>query len=139
MVMHRTVNTDDKGSNPFLPASRNERSGRIATHKTVWEKDPTDKTQYMGCQFSSKTLPRHGRVTSAILVRPAMNNIFREIKYAYQRVVRGYDERILWGFDSYLEQIIPAIKEFCKKETSIFFQVLKYESSRDQNQFKALG
>ena len=48
MVMHRTVNTDDSGSTPFLPASRNERSGRIATHKTVWEKDPTDKTQYMG-------------------------------------------------------------------------------------------
>ncbi len=46
-----------------------------------------------------------------------MNNIFREIKYAYQRVVRGYDERLMWGFDSYLEQIIPAIKEFCKRET----------------------
>lgn len=47
-----------------------------------------------------------------------MKNILREIKYAYQRIVRGYDERLMWGFDSYLEQIIPAIKEFCKRETA---------------------
>jgi hypothetical protein len=46
-----------------------------------------------------------------------MNNILNEIKWAWQRVFRGYDDTIYWGFDGYLEQIIPALKEFCKKET----------------------
>jgi hypothetical protein len=40
--------------------------------------------------------------------------IFNEIKWAYQRVVRGYDDRIFWGVDEYFEQFLPAIKQFCK-------------------------
>jgi len=42
-----------------------------------------------------------------------MRNLYLEIKWAYQRVVRGYDERVMWQFDSYFIQIIPALKEFC--------------------------
>jgi hypothetical protein len=38
------------------------------------------------------------------------------IKWAWQRVIRGYDDRIFWEFDSYFMQFIPAIKEFCKRE-----------------------
>ena len=45
-----------------------------------------------------------------------IKNIIREIKYAYQRVVRGYDERIKWEFDSYFSQFIPPLKEFCEEE-----------------------
>ena len=42
-------------------------------------------------------------------------NIFREIKWAYQRVVYGVDERIHWGFDGYLSStMIPALKIFCE-------------------------
>lgn len=36
------------------------------------------------------------------------------IKYAYQRVVRGYDDRITWGFDGYFLAIIVPLKEFCE-------------------------
>lgn len=45
-----------------------------------------------------------------------MNNLFREIKWAYQRVVRGYDDRIYWEMDSYLFQLVEPIKKFCEKE-----------------------
>lgn len=37
-----------------------------------------------------------------------------QIKWAWQRVVRGYDDRVTWGFDGYFIQIIPALKEFCE-------------------------
>ena len=30
----------------------------------------------------------------------------RELKWAWQRVKRGYDDRIFWNFDSYLDRII---------------------------------
>ena len=42
-----------------------------------------------------------------------MNNMFRKIKWAYQRVVRGYDERIEWGFDGYFEKFIEPLYVFC--------------------------
>jgi hypothetical protein len=42
-----------------------------------------------------------------------MKNIFNEIKWAYQRVVRGYDDRIFWGFDGYLCDFLKPLKEFC--------------------------
>lgn len=42
--------------------------------------------------------------------------LFKTIKYAYQRVVYGYDERIMWGFSDYFNQIIPALKKFCEKQ-----------------------
>lgn len=42
-----------------------------------------------------------------------MKNILNEIRYAYQRVIRGYDNRVFWSFDSYFLQIVPALKEFC--------------------------
>lgn len=46
-----------------------------------------------------------------------MRNIINQIKWAYQRVVRGYDDRIMWGFDGYFEDtFIPPLKEFCEKQ-----------------------
>jgi len=33
--------------------------------------------------------------------------IFDEIKYAYQRIFKGYDERIVWSIDFYLAKMIP--------------------------------
>ena len=44
--------------------------------------------------------------------------MIREIKWAWQRVVRGYDDRIFWEFDSYFNQFIPAVKDFCESEIS---------------------
>ena len=49
------------------------------------------------------------------MIKP-IKNLIREIKYAYQRVIRGYDERIKWEFDSYFSQFIPPLKEFCEEE-----------------------
>ena len=43
--------------------------------------------------------------------------MIKEIKYAYQRVVRGYDDRIYWDMGAYFSQFIPAIKEFCEHES----------------------
>jgi len=42
--------------------------------------------------------------------------LFKTIKYAYQRVVRGYDERIYWSFGDYLFQFLDPLEEFCQKE-----------------------
>lgn len=42
-----------------------------------------------------------------------LNNWFSEVKWAYQRVVRGYDERAYWDLDEYLAEIIlPVLKKF---------------------------
>lgn len=41
-----------------------------------------------------------------------LRDIKLEIKWAWQRVFRGYDDRIYWGFDYHLTKIIPAIKKF---------------------------
>ena len=42
---------------------------------------------------------------------------FRETKWAYQRVCRGYDDRVIWGIDSYLAHYIPIwLNELKKKE-----------------------
>lgn len=41
--------------------------------------------------------------------------MFREIKYAYQRLKRGYSDRDLWDFDSYLCEMVPmAVRNLAK-------------------------
>ena len=45
-----------------------------------------------------------------------MREFFREIKYAYERVVKGWDSRIMWEFDTYFSQFIPPLKEFCQNQ-----------------------
>ncbi|PIQ14560.1 MAG: hypothetical protein COW67_13150 [Flavobacteriales bacterium CG18_big_fil_WC_8_21_14_2_50_32_9] len=43
----------------------------------------------------------------------AVEDGIREVKYAYQRVVNGYDERILWDIAEYLNRVlIPVLKKF---------------------------
>lgn len=37
-----------------------------------------------------------------------MRDILREVKWAWQRVSRGYDDRLYWGMDEYLDPIIIA-------------------------------
>ena len=56
--------------------------------------------------------------------------MIKEIKYAYQRVVRGYDDRIYWGMGEYFSQFIPAIKEFCENELEY------YDKHLNENRFK---
>ena len=45
-----------------------------------------------------------------------MKDFFREIKYAYQRVRYGYDERLLGDIEGYFHQFIKPIKEFCEEQ-----------------------
>ena len=45
-----------------------------------------------------------------------MKDILNEITWAYQRVVRGYDDRVFWGFEGYFITVIPALKWFCEKQ-----------------------
>ena len=40
-------------------------------------------------------------------------NIIREIKWAWQRVRKGYSDDIKWDFNSYFEQFIEPLQEFC--------------------------
>lgn len=47
-----------------------------------------------------------------------MMYLLRKIKWAYQRVTRGYDDTIYWGFNGYFCQFIPAIELFCKNYLS---------------------
>jgi Golgi nucleoside diphosphatase len=42
--------------------------------------------------------------------------MFQKLKFAYQRVVRGYDDTIKWGFSTYFRQFIKPLKEFCEDE-----------------------
>lgn len=37
----------------------------------------------------------------------------KQIKWAWQRMTRGYDDRIMWGFDDYLWGIVkPSLHKF---------------------------
>ena len=42
--------------------------------------------------------------------------MFNQIKWAYQRVKRGYDDRIFWEFDSYFHQFIEPIEKFSQQQ-----------------------
>lgn len=42
--------------------------------------------------------------------------ILKKIKWAYQRIIKRYNERIFGEFDSYFNQFIPAIQYFCTEE-----------------------
>ncbi len=42
-----------------------------------------------------------------------IKDLYREIKFGFQRMFRGYSDDIMWNLDSYFEQALPAIEEFC--------------------------
>ena len=42
--------------------------------------------------------------------------LFRAVKYVWQRAVRGYDEKIFWGFGGYFSTFAEPLKKFCEKE-----------------------
>lgn len=62
--------------------------------------------------------------------------MLNNIKWAYQRVVRGYDDRIYWGFDSYFIQMIPALKEFC--ENWLLFEYAELNPEKTKVMLKTL-
>ena len=44
------------------------------------------------------------------------DNVYREVKYAYQRVVRGWDDRASWSVDYWLDDKMPAILRQLKRD-----------------------
>lgn len=50
---------------------------------------------------------------------------YRElIVYPYQRVTKGYDNRINWGYDSWFINILPELRKFCVDSTDYLPQEL---------------
>ena len=45
----------------------------------------------------------------------AVEYCYREIRWAWQRVFRGWDDRVTWGIDSYLAEILPQWIAMLKK------------------------
>ncbi len=43
-------------------------------------------------------------------------NVYREVKYAYQRVARGWDDRAVWSIDYWLDGIMPDMLRQLKKD-----------------------
>src|SRR5271163_1552002 len=44
------------------------------------------------------------------------DNIYREVKFAYQRVVRGWDDRAVWSVDYWLDDMMPAVLRQLKED-----------------------
>jgi len=51
------------------------------------------------------------------LTRPwkPIRECFQEVKWAWQRVFKGYDDRATWGIDSYLADLIPKLASELKE------------------------
>lgn len=45
-----------------------------------------------------------------------MKHLLLNIKWAYQRAIIGYDDRIYWSFEDYFGDFIPTIKKFCEEQ-----------------------
>ena len=52
-----------------------------------------------------------------------IQNALLEIKWAYQRVVRGYDDTAVWSLVDYLSDIIPVITRKLKNGNCYSFQL----------------
>jgi hypothetical protein len=54
-----------------------------------------------------------------------------EVKWAYQRVFRGFDDRAFWGLDSYLTEIILPVLKFLRKDGNGYPSKLTDEEWKD--------
>jgi hypothetical protein len=46
-----------------------------------------------------------------------MNKIIREVRWAFQRMFRGYDDTFMWDMEGYFSYtFVPAIKKFCQNK-----------------------
>jgi hypothetical protein len=44
------------------------------------------------------------------------DNVYREVKFAYQRVMRGWDDRAVWSIDYWLDDKMPAMLRKLKED-----------------------
>jgi len=73
--------------------------------------------------------------------------MFREIKFGFQRMFRGYSDDIKWDFECYFQKFIKPLKEFCieeikdagkfnSKRTEIYEQTLKLIKDYEEMKFE---
>lgn len=63
-----------------------------------------------------------------------LDDIRRNIKWAWQRVFRGWDDRVAWSIDDYLSELVPEWIERLKKTKQgrpVYFMARSYEMVGD--------
>lgn len=63
-----------------------------------------------------------------------MKDVFRKIRWAYQRVVRGYDDTAYWNLDYYIARIaLPVLKSY-KTDKMGFMSNHEYEGDNPMDE-----
>lgn len=70
--------------------------------------------------FKDKTLfgyfPYHVIFEFPKFIWNRIDGFLREVKWAYQRVYRGWDDRVVWSVDAWLSEIMPDILKKLKED-----------------------
>jgi len=67
-----------------------------------------------------------------------MRDILQQIKWAYQRVMRNYDDRVFWGFDSEFLTYLKPIRQFCNQELKEDYMQMEENKNRKEILLKTL-
>ena len=67
-----------------------------------------------------------------------MRDILQQIKWAYQRVMRNYDDRVFWGFDSEFVTYLKPIRQFCNQELKEDYMQMEENKNRKEILLKTL-
>jgi len=62
----------------------------------------------------------------------------QKIKWAYQRVMRNYDDRVFWGFDSEFLTYLKPIRQFCNQELKEDYMQMEENKNRKEIFLKTL-
>ena len=66
------------------------------------------------------------------------DELYLEIKWAWQRIFRGWDDRVIWGLDSYLCEYMPVWLRKLKKKQGCPLEMYSdpYKTSYSDEEFK---
>ena len=67
-----------------------------------------------------------------------MRYTLQKIKWAYQRVMRNYDDRVFWGFDSEFLTYLKPIRQFCNQELKEDYMQMEENKNRKEILLKTL-
>lgn len=71
-----------------------------------------------------------------------IKDLLLEVKWAYQRVVRGWDDRVVWSVDCWLNGIMPSILTRLQEDKlgtpSVFFADLQNVTEQDEVEARKL-
>lgn len=77
-----------------------------------------------------------GYTPSYILLRPwkLFEEIYSELRFAWQRVFRGWDDRVIWSLDYYLIENMPVwLTKLKKNKRGVPFSLFTEEELSDPN------